>query len=48
MWMRVVLIAVCTGEVPDQQRGKKVIGFVAGKKFQRRNIVAGYADGSAR
>jgi hypothetical protein len=22
-----------------------VFGFVAGKKFQRRNIVAGYADG---
>ncbi|MDR0679463.1 MAG: transposase, partial [Puniceicoccales bacterium] len=26
-------------------KGKKVIGFVAGKKFHRMNIVAGYVDG---
>ncbi|MDR0680155.1 MAG: transposase [Puniceicoccales bacterium] len=27
-------------------KGKKVFGFVAGKKFQRTNIAAGYADSS--
>jgi hypothetical protein len=48
MWMKVVSIAICIGEMPDQQRGKKVIGFVAGKKFQRTNIAAGYAEDSAR
>jgi transposase len=26
-------------------KGKKVFGFVAGKKFQRTNIVAGYVNG---
>jgi hypothetical protein len=29
-------------------KGKKVFGFVAGKKFQRTNIGAGYADGNVR
>jgi hypothetical protein len=28
-------------------KGKKVFGFVAGKKFQRTNIVAGYVNGEA-
>jgi hypothetical protein len=46
--MKVESIAICTGEMPDQQRGKKVFGFVAGKKFQRTNIAAGYAEGSVR
>jgi hypothetical protein len=48
MWMRVESIAICIGKMPDQQRGKKVIGFVAGKKFRRMNIAAGYAEDSAR
>jgi hypothetical protein len=43
--MKVELIAICTDEMPDQQRGKKVFGFVAGKKFQRTNIAAAYVDG---
>jgi hypothetical protein len=46
--MKTESIAICTGEMPDQQRGKKVFGFVAGKKFQRTNIAAGYADGNIR
>ncbi|MDR0679720.1 MAG: hypothetical protein LBF42_01635 [Puniceicoccales bacterium] len=48
MWMKVESIAIYTGEMPDQQRGKKVFGFVAGKKFQMTNIVAGYVEGSVR
>jgi hypothetical protein len=33
MWIKVVSIAICTGEMPDQQRERRCLALWPGKNF---------------